>query len=115
MKHSVGGIEKCVGSDDAISALQKTIIAVKPIRPGSRRNGAVEAWKDAPKTSGISGGTTAALTTMLASVTYWADLYARNVWSSRGPSALRAARGSSAVETAPGKYRRISERLTATT
>jgi hypothetical protein len=99
-----------------MSALQNTIIAVKPISPGSsRRNGVAEAWKDSPKTIGISGGTIAALSTMLASVTYVADLQARNVWSSRGPSALRAAAGNSAVATAPGKYRRTSDRFTATT
>ena len=58
--------------------MQKTIIAVKPISPGSsRRNGVTEAWKDDPKTSGISGGTSAALRTMLASVTYIAERQAR--------------------------------------
>ena len=87
-----------------MSAFEKTISAVKPIRPGSRRRkGTTEALNGVPKTTGIRGGASAAPTSRLASVTHAADRKAFSVSASRGSAALRAASGRSAVETAPGK------------
>src|SRR6266480_1079671 len=103
-KHTAGATDDRLGNDEATNAFEKTINAVNPSSPGSSsRNGVTEALKDAPKTTGISGGARTALASRLASVTNQADRKARNVCPRRGPASLRAATGRSAVETAPGK------------
>src|SRR2546421_12367872 len=93
-KQAIAATDDRVGSDDAISAFEKTISAVKPISPGSRsRNGVTEALKAVPKTSGINGGASTAPRSKGASGTYAADRDALNVWASRGPRGGWAPRG----------------------
>src|SRR6266516_5834015 len=115
-KDTNGPTDERPGRDDAMRAFEKTFIAVMPITPGSsKRNGVIEASNGAPNTTETRGGTIRAPTSALARVTNDPDRNARSVRSSLRWGSLRAAIGRSAIEIAPGRYKRISDKLTATT
>src|SRR5947207_15646555 len=91
-KQAIAATDDRVGSDDANSAFENTISAVKPISPGSKsRNGVTEARKALPKTSGINGGPSTALRSKVARVSYAADPNGFSLLANRGSGALFAA------------------------